>query len=92
MKNSTLLELRSRARALQNRSRISAMDDVDFFVSVMRLINDTERAFEGIEQATCLLSQASSYATSAHMELALAAIQALFVTIGCSGDDPEAHL
>ncbi|OTP71020.1 hypothetical protein PAMC26510_23735 [Caballeronia sordidicola] len=39
-----------------------------------------------------MLSQASSYATSAHVELALAAIQALFVTIGCSGDDPEAHL
>lgn len=58
------------------------MEDAEFCVLTMLLIVDTRRALTGLRKATSLLSQASSYASSGHMELSLAAIQALLQTVG----------
>ena len=82
MKKLTVSELRAAARVLQNRPRVSAMEDADFCASVLQLISDTRRAFTGVQDATRFLAQASSYASSAHIELSLATIQAVLEKVG----------
>lgn len=73
----TVPELRVVARTLQNRPRVSSMEDAEFRAAVLQLIQDTRRTFAKEKMASGLLAQASSYASSEHFELALAAIQAL---------------
>jgi len=49
------------------------MEDADFCVSMLKLISDARYAFLGVKDASGLLTKASSYASTAHMELSLAA-------------------
>lgn len=82
MKKLTVWELRAVAQILQNRPRVSAMEDPDFCASVLQLIGDTRRTFMGVKEAERLLAHAASYASSAHIELSLAAIQAVLQKVG----------
>jgi hypothetical protein len=49
MKKLTVSELRAVAQILQNRPRVSAMEDPDFCASVLQLIGDTRRTFMGVK-------------------------------------------
>jgi hypothetical protein len=82
MKKLTVSELRAVAQILQNRPRVSAMEDPDFCASVLQLIGDTRRTFMGVKEAQRLLAHAASYASSAHIELSLAAVQAVLQKVG----------
>jgi hypothetical protein len=92
MKKVSVSELREAARALQNRPRVSAMEDADFCASMLQLISDARYTFVGVKAATGLLTQASSYASSAHMELALAAIQAVLEKAGHTVEKVESSM
>ena len=56
MKKLTVSELRVAARVLQNRPRVSAMEDADFCASVLQLISDTQRGVYGSERCHSLFS------------------------------------
>ena len=70
------------ARALQNRPRISLMEDTAAQHDIVALLDQAQRTFKEVEDGDYLLAQAASYAQSGHFELSLAAIRALLMTHG----------
>ena len=82
MTGSPISRVRSYARALQNRPRVSSGEDPDFHAAVLQLIQETHCIFEQIDEADEFLARAASYASTAHAELALAAVQGLLETVG----------
>ncbi len=64
------------------------MEDAEFCLCLLQLLREIRRTFVENKRTNGLLNQAVSYASSGHMELSLAAIQALLKTAG-NAADPE---
>lgn len=78
----TLSDLRSAAHTLKHNPRRSSIDDAEFHAGLLQLLANIRPLFEPAKNMANLMAQASSYESSGHFELSLAAIYGLLENAG----------